>query len=152
MNFLVHSHCAGDQMFPSDLRKEIENAITVIDVFLKNGVATQIRNQFLTSLRIEGWAGELVLSPDSQITITSAKNDVGLCMQTGNMARMYADLLKLQTLYLNGSIKAAAFVLPSSPVASKLGSNIANATRLERELEIYKKVFYIPTLIFSLEE
>lgn len=152
MNFLIHRHCAGDKNFPNALRKEIETAIKGIEVVLKKGAAEKVRDQFLIGLKIAGWSGKLALSPDSNITITSAKNDVGLCMQTGNMARMYADLLKLQTLYLNGSIAAAAFVLPSAPIASKLGSNIANATRLERELEIYKKVYYIPTLVFSLEE
>jgi hypothetical protein len=38
-------------------------------------------------------------------------------MQTGgNMSRMYADLLKLQKLYLEGAITAGAFILPTSKV------------------------------------
>jgi hypothetical protein len=85
------------------------------------------------------------------MTITSMKNNVGLCLQTGNMARIYADLMKLQALYLDNAIKAAAIVLPSQPVASRLGSNIANAKRLERELEIFVKVYHVPTLVFALE-
>ncbi len=152
MKYLIHNHCDGAKQFPISLRKEIEKAITQIDVFLKNGVATDIRDVFLHGLREAGWSGELVLSPESNITITSVKGDVGLCLQTGNMARMYADLLKLQTLYLNGVITCGALVLPSSPVAAKLGSNIANATRLERELDIFKKVYNLPSLVFSLEE
>lgn len=147
----MHSHCDGDKSFPISLKKEIQKAIDGIDVFIKNGAAKKIRDEFLTSLVTTGWSGELVLSPDSNITITSSKSDVGLCLQTGNMARMYADLLKLQALYLNGSISCGALVLPSAPLAAKLGSNIANATRLERELEIFKKVYNLPTLVFSLE-
>lgn len=152
VNYLVHSHCGGISVFPKALSEEIQGAIKGIDIFLKNGVATNIRDEFLTKLRIAGWSGELVLSPESNITITSSKNGVGLCCQTGNMARMYADLLKLQALYLNGVISCGAYILPSSPVAAKLGSNIANATRLERELDIFKKVYNLPTLVFSLEE
>ena len=85
------------------------------------------------------------------MTITSIKNEVGLCLQTGNMARMYADLMKLQTLYLNNAIKAAVIVVPSEPVAKLLGSNIAQAKRLTRELDIFKKAYHVPTLIFALE-
>ena len=151
MKYLVHSHCDGDKSFPSSIKKEIQKAIDGIDVFIKNGAAKKIRDEFLTALVTAGWSGELVLSPDSNITITSSKSDVGLCLQTGNMARMYADLLKLQALYLNGSISCGALVLPSAPLAAKLGSNIANAARLERELEIFKKVYNLPTLVFSLE-
>ena len=79
------------------------------------------------------------------------REHVGLCLQTGNMARMYADLMKLQTLYLNDAIQGAVFVLPSQPVALAIGDNIAQAARLERELEIFRKAYYVPTLIVALE-
>ena len=151
MKYLVHSHCDGNKKFSHSLKHEIQHAIDGIDVFIKNGAARKIRDEFLASLVGAGWSGELVLSPDSNTTITSSKSEIGLCLQTGNMARMYADLLKLQALYLNGSISCGALVLPSAPLAAKLGSNIANATRLERELEIFKKVYSLPTLVFSLE-
>ena len=85
------------------------------------------------------------------MTITSMKDEVGLCLQTGNMARMYADLIKLQTLYLDNAIKAAAIIVPSNPIAKLLGSNIAEAKRLERELKIFKKAYHVPTLVFGLE-
>jgi hypothetical protein len=49
----------------------------------------------------------------SDKTVTSMKDEVGLCLQTGNMARMYADLIKLLTLYLDNAIKAAAIIVPS---------------------------------------
>lgn len=152
MKSVVHSHSNGDSVFPKALRNEIEKAIGKVEVYLKSGASPKIRDELLGALHTSGWSDELLLSPGSNITITSTKNDVGLCVQTGNMARMYADLLKLQALYLNGAITCGALVLPSAPVAAKLGSNIANATRLERELEIFKKVFNLPTLVFSLEE
>jgi len=93
----------------------------------------------------------VAVAQGSDITITSMKSEVGLCLQTGNMARMYADLIKLQTLYLNNAIKSAVIVVPSEPVAKILGSNIAQAKRLARELDIFKKAYYVPTLIFALE-
>jgi len=64
---------------------------------------------------------------------------------------MYADLLKLQTLYLDNVIKAGILILPSHPLALKLGSNIAQSNRLINELENFKKIVHVPLIIFSLE-
>lgn len=151
MKFYLHSHCAGDQAVAKTLQKEIEEAITSITVKPKLGAATKLRDACLITLRSLGWSGEVPVSRESDMTITSMKDEVGLCLQTGNMARMYADLMKLQTLYLNNSIKSAAIILPSQPIAKELGSNIAQAKRLERELEIFKKAYHVPTLVFALE-
>lgn len=151
MNHSLHSHCAGDCVVPVSLQKEIELAISAVGVKPSRGAASKLRVAFLASLKISGWSGEIAVAQGSVITITSIKNDVGLCLQTGNMARMYADLMKLQTLYLNNAIKSAVIVVPSEQVAKKLGSNIAQSKRLERELDIFKKAYHVPTLIYALE-
>jgi hypothetical protein len=147
----LHSHCAGDKAVPANLQKEIASAIAAIAVKPGPGKATKLRAAFLDSLKIAGWSSEVVVAQGSVMTITSIKNEVGLCLQTGNMARMYADLMKLQTLYLNNAIRSAVIVIPSEPVAKLLGSNIAQAKRLMRELDIFKKVYHVPTLVFALE-
>ncbi len=85
------------------------------------------------------------------MTITSRKDNVGLCLQTGNVARMYADIIKLQVLYFDSGISSAAIVVPSQEVAKIIGKNIAQAKRLERELEIFKKAYHVPTLVYALE-
>jgi hypothetical protein len=79
------------------------------------------------------------------------KGATGLCLQTGNMSRMYADIIKLQTLYLDGAITAAVIVVPSKPVSKMIGNNVAEATRLERELAIFRKAYSVPTLVYSME-
>lgn len=85
------------------------------------------------------------------MSITSLKDGIGLCLQTGNMARVYADLMKLQTLYLDNAISAAVMVVPSQPIALIIGKNIAQTTRIERELEIFRKAYHVPTLVLGLE-
>jgi hypothetical protein len=147
----LHSHCAGDEELPVYLQKEIASAIAAITVKPTRGAATKLRDAFLANLKGSGWSSEVTVSKDSDMTITSTKDEVGLCLQTGNMARMYADLMKLQTLYLDNAIKSAAIVVPSQYVAQLLGSNIAQAERLERELDIFKKAYHVPTLVFALE-
>lgn len=155
MKHSVRSHCAGDTAVPKDIQADIALAIQSVVVKLgpgpKTGAATKIRDALITSLKASGWSGKFSVAKGSDITITSMRDNVGLCLQTGNMARMYADLIKLQTLYLDNAIKAAAIIVPSEPVALLLGSNIAQAKRLERELDIFKKAYHVPTLVFALE-
>jgi restriction endonuclease BglII len=151
MKYLVHSHCAGDKAVPATLQKEIAAAILAITEKPARGSATKMRKACLNNLKALGWSSEVAVAQGSDITITSVKDQVGLCIQTGNMARMYADLIKLQTLYLNNSITSAVIVVPSAPVAKLLGSNVAQANRLERELDIFRKAYHVPTLIFALE-
>lgn len=87
----------------------------------------------------------------SKITITSVKHDTGLCVQTGNMSRMYADLLKLQHMFLRKTIKVGVMVVPSHAAAKKLGDNIINADRLIRELEIFRSVIRMPLVVVSFD-
>ena len=151
MNFSVRVHCDGDKVLPSKMRLEVEQAISSVSIELTRGASSKIRYQLLNQLKSAGWSGAVAVSNDSGLTITSMKENVGLCLQTGNMARMYADLMKLQTLYLDLAITSVAIILPSYPAAMILGSNIAQATRLERELDIFKMAYNVPTLIFAME-
>lgn len=151
MKFSTFYHCAGDKALPKEQRRQVEVAISAIEVSPTKGAARLMRKQFLTSLKVAGWCNKLSVAPGSGMTITSASGVVGLCLQTGNMGRIYADLVKLQTLYLDGAISASAIVLPSQMVAKMLGSNIAASERLERELGIFRKAYHVPTVIYSLE-
>jgi hypothetical protein len=151
MKYTTFSHCAGNETVPKAIQKEIGISISVASIKVARGSARLIRSEFLGNIKKTGWSSEIAVASNSDMTITSLKDDVGLCLQTGNMARMYADLIKLQTMYLNDAIKSAVIVLPSAPVAKQMGSNIAQAKRLERELDIFKKAYHVPTIIFALE-
>ena len=151
MKYIAYSHCAGEEVLPGALRKEIVAAIGAITAKPARGAASKIRAAFLSNLKGSGWSSEVTVAEGSDMTVTSIKDGVGLCLQTGNMARMYADLMKLQKLYLDNAIKAAAIVVPSNRIAKILGSNIAEAKRLERELNIFKKAYHVPTVVFGLE-
>ncbi len=120
MNFVKYNHLGGEGAVPEALQIEVEQAIESITVKPANGKATEIRDMFLRSIAGEGWSGETPVSRESNITVTSIKDDVGLCLQTGNMARVYADLLKLQTMYMNSAIRSAVVVVPSYPVAKEV--------------------------------
>lgn len=151
MKHYTISHCAGEKAISSVNRKLVAEAIESVSIKPGPGVASKIRSQLISKLKQLGWSDEVKLAADSDMTITSTKDDIGLCLQTGNMSRMYADLIKLQTMYLNNAIKAAVIIVPSQEAAKLLGSNIAQAKRLERELTIFTKAYHVPTLVFALE-
>lgn len=144
-------HCAGISIIPFSIRKQIAEAIETVRVQLAKGMAPRLRVAVLTQLKIFGWSNEVRLSAASDMTITSSKDDIGLCLQTGNMSRIYADLVKLQAMYFEGDIRGAVIIIPSQEAASLLGSNIAQSKRLERELVIFRKAYHVPTVIYSLE-
>ncbi len=151
MKHYVMSHCEGEKHFPMDLRQSVEAAIDASKGKPGRGQTEPIRRDIVGKLKTAGWSGEVQVSIGSEMTITSMRENVALCLQTGNVARCHSDLLKLQTMYLNGAIKAAAVIVPSQDAAKKFNSNVISDKRLERELAIFKKVYHVPTLVFVLE-
>jgi hypothetical protein len=151
--YTTHSHSDGGAEVPRTHQEQIERCIAAMVSPVRRGAAPQMRDEFSAALAAAGWSGEVSVSPpESAMTITSKKAHTGLCLQTGgNMSRIYADLLKLQALYLNNVIRCGVFVLPSAHAAKILGDNIAQADRLIRELAIFRKVVTIPLLVYSVE-
>lgn len=100
----------------------------------------------------KGWSINIILSRKSKITINAYKNGIGLCTQTGNVARMYADLLKLQAMYRNKAIRRAIYIIPQKECAKTIGQNIANFERLQNELtNVFNKVITFPMLIIGFD-
>lgn len=151
MNFSIHDHCGGLAAVPVDLRKEIESAIGACDIEPGKGKAAYIGRSIVASLANFGWSGKVQLARESKITITSVKDSVGLCLQTGNMARFYADLIKLQQMFLNNTIKAGVMIIPTRAAAKRLGDNIAHANRLQCELEIFRSVIHMPLIVLAVD-
>jgi hypothetical protein len=151
MKAKVYGHRFGDQIIPAPMITDAINAVKACTVVVKRKASKDIKEAILQSLGAKGWPGEIMLDAASKISITSKKDNIGLCFQTGNMSRMYADLLKLQAVYLRGSIDAAMFILPESKCSKLLGQNIADCDRLRRELEIFDRAITIPLAIIGIE-
>jgi hypothetical protein len=151
MNFKIHDHCGGLAAVPTALRQEIEAVIHTCTITPARGKAPEIGSAIVAGLVKSGWSGKVKLVRDSKITITSAKNSIGLCLQTGNMARLYADLLKLQQMFLNKAIKAGVMIVPTHAAAKSLGDNIAHANRLQCELDIFRSVIHMPLIVLAVD-
>ncbi|HJT36745.1 MAG TPA: BglII/BstYI family type II restriction endonuclease [Pirellulales bacterium] len=147
----VYSHRFGDKVVPSSLLEEIVGAVADCAIAPQQGSSKSIKSAILDALVSHGWPGKVGLDIMSRISISSLKDKVGLCFQTGNMGRMYADLIKLQTLYLRGTIDAGVFIVPETRCAKLLGENIADCGRLLRELPIFDRAITVPLAVIGIE-
>lgn len=152
MKMTTYEHQGGLAALPVALRREIENAVAACAIAPARRAASKIGDIIIAALSKDGWSGEVALAGRaSKISITSMKHETGLCMQTGNMSRMYADLLKLQHMFLSNTIKVGVMIVPSHTAAKNLGDNITNADRLTRELGIFRKVIHMPLVVFAFD-
>lgn len=151
MKYTTYSHCAGKERVPKKIQVDVADAIAAVEAQYEKGGVRRMRGPLATALKQRGWSGEVDVARGSEMTITGMQDRIGLCLQTGNMARVYADLMKLQTLYLDNAIDGAVIIVPSRELAIAIGDNVAYAERVERELEIFRKAYHVPTLLFSLE-
>jgi hypothetical protein len=148
MKLRTDDHRSGAKIIPGYIQDEIRNAIIQSKSL---GRATSARSGILETLRSKhGWSDETALSPDAKISIPSRKGDIALCVQTGNMGRFYADLLKLEYLFNEEMIKGAVYVLPVKELAKRWGENIANFERFTNEVKIFSKILHTPLVILGI--
>ena len=148
MKLHITEHRNAGKIIPAKSQEEVKAAITSVTSFKK---ATATRDAILQTLRNKhGWSDKFKISPDSNISITSHKDDVGLCIQTGNMGRFYADLLKLEFLHNQGRIHAAFYILPDKALSKVWSQNIANYERLKNEVSIFSQILHTPLYIIGI--
>ena len=151
MRTQIYDHRNGVKVVPQDIVSAVENVVWSINPSLSKNSVTIIKDSIRERLEKEGWSGEYRLDAMSRITISSYLQGIGLCFQTGNVGRIYADLLKLQTLYTKGNIAAGIILVPQIRTAKELGYNMANYERLIRELPIFSQVITMPIVVIGFD-
>lgn len=147
----TYSHCDGKTIVPEDFVNELCFVVEAYKKKLGLYKINDFKQYLIPAIHRRGWSDEYYLDQTSKITITSVKEKTGLCIQTGNMARMYADLLKLQALCSRGTINAGILILPSAACGRTFGGNVASYERVIRELAIFDKVITMPLLIIGFD-
>lgn len=148
MNIITYSHHFGELATPSSISKLLIERLQIIEGQEKVG---RLRKSVLSELRELGWSDKMKIDSESSITITSMKSGVGLCFQTGNVSRFYADILKLQSLYLKDKASSAIYIIPTKKYAKIMGNNLVFFERLVSELELYKHIITLPIFVVGIE-
>lgn len=151
MRTQIYDHRSGIKVVPHNIIADIEKIIGDINPTLSKNTVANIKESIRVRLEKEGWTGEYRLDTTSKITISSYLKGIGMCFQTGNVGRIYADILKLQTLYTKGNITAGIILIPQIKTAKELGSNMANYERLIRELPIFSQVITMPIVVIGFD-
>lgn len=111
----------------------------------------EIRQHISGEFQAEGWAQDVKIDQELNLKVFALKADLAFQLQTGNISRVPYDLLKLQHLHQSKKIEAAALAVPTKQAAAKIGSNIANAERVSRELLLFDRVITVPILLIAFE-
>ena len=111
----------------------------------------EARTRISRSFAGDGWACRVPVL-GSNLTVSFLRGSTAVCVQLGNVARTYADLLKLQSLFAAGRIQDSIMVVPGEALSRDLGSNHASFDRLERELELFSSVIDVPLLLVGADD
>ncbi|MED1127622.1 BglII/BstYI family type II restriction endonuclease [Bacillus paralicheniformis] len=151
MNIITFDHHLGHKAINQNTLQQLSGSLEETPFEIKKGCASNLRKTIERLIQLQGWSGKVKIDRSKELTITSMKNNTGLCIQTGNVGRFYADILKLQTLYLNGKIEAGIYILPTKNSANIMGDNLANFERFIEELDLYKKIITVPLFVIGIE-
>lgn len=114
--------------------------------------ASGIRRAVADRLTALGWSDAVRIRSSHGITITAMSQRIGLCLQTGNMARFYADLMKLQLVFIDGATDGGLYVVPTKKAASELGSNMVNFERIVAETRLFRSIITLPLIVLGFED
>ena len=154
MNFVEgYSHRNGMvEWVKRDLFEWITDVFNAPTITLQAKATATIRQHVRSELTGAGWSEEARIAPNvANVTVFSQKEDLAIQLQTGNMSRVFYDLIKLQYLFVRGKIEAAALAVPTRSGAHRLGDNIADFERLKGELFLYDRIITVPILVIGFE-
>lgn len=144
-------HSAGLAWERRNLKDWLTDVFEAPDIGIEPRCTAAIRQHVETEFLQEGWALSVSLDQGLGLKVFAEKEDIAFQLQTGNMSRAPYDLLKLQYLFQSERIEAAALALPTQDAAKAIGSNIAYAERVIRELELFDRVITVPILVVAFE-
>lgn len=150
MKIETYSHNGADKIVSKEVSQPLIDIIAQTNFNIVEGCAKKLRKTILLKLNEAGWSNDFKLNVNSQISLTSSNKDIVLCLQTGNMSRFYADLMKIQFVYQNKKANSAIYIIPSKHAARLMGSNIAHYDRLIFEVNLFKQIITVPILVIGI--
>ena len=149
--FTYEHHNGGAEWQKRDLDDWVTDIFEAPAIKLRAGCTSDIRHHVAQEFQTEGWAQDVKIDQELNLTIFALKDDLAFQLQTGNISRAPYDLLKFQHLHQSKKIEAAALALPTNSAAAKIGSNVANAERVIKELAVFDRVITVPVFVIAFE-
>ncbi len=148
----AYSHHYGVEFWKNrDLYEWATDIFSVPKVKVQAKSTTEIRDHVRTELEACGWAFNVPIDAEIDLSVFARKEDLAFQLQTGNISRYAYDLLKLQHLYVKREIESAVLAVPNRDAAAKLGSNIAQVERIWGELNVFDRTISLPIMLIAFE-
>lgn len=112
---------------------ELIDIVTIDEILFGVYPPTKIKKTVSERFNRKGWADKVKVG-NSNLTISFIKSKIGVCFQIGNVARTYADILKIMQLQNKGIIEAGIIFVPHKIESKKMGANYAQYDRLAKEI------------------
>lgn len=136
-------------------KRELDEWLTDVVVAPKLRLARRctagIRAHIESEFQADGWALDVKIAQRLRLTVFAIKGDMAFQLQTGNISRAPYDLLKFQYLFQAKKIECAALAVPTNAAAKKIASNVANAERIQKELQVFDRVITVPIMLIAFE-
>jgi hypothetical protein len=129
--------------------EEIQEILTNNNLAFGSNHPKEIKIKTNERFNQKGWADKVKVG-NSNLTISFIKSKVGICFQIGNVARTYADILKLCFLNNKKLIDVGVIIVPHKLESTMMGTNYAQFDRLVKELAQFADIINAPILILGL--
>lgn len=146
----IYSHKGGNQIFCRKTSStELTTAIESCHLKFQKGAPAGIKRNISNALTSKQWVDKVKVGK-SRLTINFLKEKIGVCFQIGNVARTYADILKLDYLGNKGLIEVGVIVVPHELESRSLGTNYASFDRLQNEIQLFKNEIDTPMVVIGI--
>ncbi len=147
----TYSHLyASDKLTEKgNIYSEIEHILSDKNLIFGQKGPKEIKSIIAHKFNSKGWADKTRVGT-SRLTISFLKSKVGICFQLGNVARTYADILKLSQLGKKNVIDIGVLIVPHKIESKILGANYAQYDRLSAEIRHFKDIINVPILVIGL--
>lgn len=131
------SHRKGRELVESlGLKDDILAAIEAPDLKVVEGGSAAIKEHIAKALARKGWASPVAVEPTLDLEINACRNRCLLHVQTGNIARAFYDLMKMQSIFDQKRADVAVLIVPTKVASRIIGGNLAQFERISQELEL----------------
>lgn len=136
-------------------KRELSDWVTDLfeapNITIGTGCTGTIRSHIATELSDSGWSSQVRIDPNCDLTVTGRHRDLAFQIQTGNISRAIYDLMKLQYLFQQRKIGAAALAVPTKAAGLLIASNVASLERVWNEVQLFDRIITLPLLIIGFE-
>jgi hypothetical protein len=134
------------------LEMQMLEMLNAADVRIGRRSSDDIRAHVASYLNAKGWASPVRVADTFDVELQSSRDLVVVQLQTGNVARAFYDLMKMEALHHQSRADAGVLVVPKADAARRMGSNLAQYERVVNELHgVFYQQITIPVLVLGFE-